>query len=684
MSCVHLEHMNINIKMEGQMGVQLSCRGLKGKYASLLISTVILSLSTVAGRAAEVDQIEPQNLALLEEIVVTGTRTPHTLKDVPVETVVISRKDLEQSNSQNVMDTLKTVPGITSAVHDDIFGTYTWRAKMRGLSFNDGYGLILIDGQRIMGSGQSGGMGEYGIGLNQIPVEMIERIEVVKGPSSALYGSDAMAGVINIITTQSPDKPTGRAGVSYGWYKVKEKVKRDGTLVKPSDDGKSRNSSQAYVSFGDKPFERFGYLLHYNYESADDIRQDPIRSDRHSLMAKMDLEVTDNLNLFLKNEVSNYQKTNNREEESYRISPGLEWRPSDDHLLSIKGYTYNWDFVHGYPGYSYGHKFGNTDYDQAELQYTWYVNEQHALTMGGEIQQQSIDYTIDNADGSTIRVKEDVDTYSLYGQDEIICFEDLTLVAGLRFDDHSNFGNEVNPKLSLMYNLFESTIFRASVGRAFKSPTIRQLYYDAPYRHGDYYVQSNRNLRPETGIGYSAGIEQWLWDDRIMTNLGFFRNEIEDMVVREDTSTIHDNLPLLTYQNVEEAITQGMELLVKLNYQDFSLTASYTYTNSENRETGNALTYIPEHNLSLAPAYKWSRYGIGISGLVSYVGEQYKDNSNSSKVNGHTVVDARIYMDLSEKARLVFQADNIFDSDKGDEGNYRSGRTVLAKLDVSF
>ncbi|MGX9726459.1 MAG: TonB-dependent receptor plug domain-containing protein [Candidatus Electronema sp. VV] len=73
------------------------------------------------------------------------------------------------------------------------------------MNFNDGYGLVLIDGQRVMGCGQSGGMGEYGVGLNQLPVvDMIERIEVVKGPSSALYGSDALAGVVNITSLRTP------------------------------------------------------------------------------------------------------------------------------------------------------------------------------------------------------------------------------------------------------------------------------------------------------------------------------------------------------------------------------------------------------------------------------------------------------------------------------------------------
>jgi outer membrane receptor for ferrienterochelin and colicins len=641
-------------------------------------------LMTGLASTAQADQGTTRLQSVLDEVVVTATRTPHALKYVPVETQVISHKDMEQSNAQNAMDALKTVPGICSAVHDDVFGTYTWRAKMRGLNFNDGYGLVLIDGQRTMGSGQSGGMGEYGIGLNQIPVEMIERIEVVKGPSSALYGSDAMAGVINIITKSTPDKPGGRAGAAYGWYKVKENLNSDGSISKPSDDGRSRNVTQAYFSFGDKPSERLGYLIHYNYESADDIRQDPIDSDRHSLMAKMDLAATNRLDFFLKAEASDYEKKGNREEDSQRFSAGLEWRPADDHVLNVKGYTYVWDFVHGYPGYSYGFKHGDTGFDQAELQYTWYLSDNQVLTLGSEVQQQSIDYTIDNADGSTIRVKEDVDTESLYGQDEITLFDDLVLVVGFRFDDHPNFGSEVNPKLSLMYAPTESTTFRASAGRAFKSPTIRQLYYDAPYRHGDFFVQSNRELQPEIGMGYSAGIEQWLIEDHLLINFGFFRNEVEDMVIRQDTGTLYDGLPLLTYRNVEKATTQGLELLTKFQRRDFSLALAYTYTASEDKATGKDLTYVPEHSLSLTPAYEWPNRGLGISGVITHTGKQYKDSDNSVQIDSHTVIDARIYKKLDDKARLIIEADNLFDSDKGDEGNYRSGRMLLVKIDTSF
>ena len=631
-----------------------------------------------------------QPTALLDEVVVTGTRTPHSLKDTPVETVLLNQQDIQQSTAQNAIDVLKTVPGINTSAHDDVLGTYSWRANLRGLNFNDGYGLVLIDGQRVMGCGQSGGMGEYGVGLNQLPVDMIERIEVVKGPSSALYGSDALAGVVNIITKDSPDKPSGKAGAAYGWYTVKEKLNSDGSISQPDDDGDYRSSKQAYASFGDSPTERFGYLVNYNYEAAEDVSQSPLESFRHSLLAKMKLAASDTVALSLKGEASNYEKDGNRDEDSWRIAPGLDWRLTDKQTLALKAYTYTWDFVHGQLGNINGYKYGTIDFNQAEAQHTWQVNDQHTVVLGAELQRQAIDYLIDNPNGTTTTVNKDVDTTSLYGQDEFKLLNDLTLVGGFRFDDHSVFGSEVNPKLSAMYNLSESTALRASVGRAFKSPTIRQLYYDIPYRHGEYYNQSNPDLKPELGMGYSASIEQWLLDGQLMTSVGFFRNDVEDMVIVEDTGAIYDGLPLMLYRNVDEARTQGIELMSRFEQDAFFLNASYTYTASENKESGLDLPYVPEHSFSLVPAYVWNQYGLGISGTVTCTGKQYKDNLNTSSIDGHSVIDVKLWKELewkelfANKLVLSLAADNLLDSDKGDDASFRSGRAFVAKLDLSF
>ncbi len=657
------------------------CRPLM-RFVPVIHVLTVMFIFIVAPLMAVGEEVEKKQVRL-DSIVVTATKTPHLLEEVPVETVVVTKQDIAKTNAQNITDVLKDVPGIDTSIHDDVFGTYTWRASMRGLNFNDGYGLVLIDGQRIMGSGQSGGMGEYGIGLNQIPVEMIERIEIVKGPASALYGSDAMAGVINIITRKIPDKAAASAGVTYGWYDIKPKIK-DGVTTQPSDDGDYRNLSNTYVSFGDRISEKTGYLFFYNYDSAEDIRKDPVKSDRHYFMVKLDTKPAGNIDLHLKGEGSEYEKEGNRQEDSYRLSAGFDFRVSDDHVFSMKTYTYTWRFTHGYPGYAYGYKHGDIGYNQAECQYTWYYKDWNTMTLGGETQTQKIKYTIENSDGSTINVSEDVDTASLFFQDEARVAERLTLVAGFRYDDHSVFGNEINPKFSMKYDLSRYTVLRASVGKAFKSPTIRQLYYDAPYRHGSFYCQSNPDLKPEKSVGYSASVERRSPDGSFMFSLGYFRNDIDDMVIREDTGTTYNDLPLMVYKNVESAQTQGIEFLCKAYFTpEFNTSLSYTYTWTENNETGKDLTYVPDHSLSLIPAYD-SASGWGASAVVTYTGREYTNNDNTAKIKAHTVVDANIYLRLSGKSRLTFEADNIFDSHKGDDANFRAGRGFALKLDVEL
>jgi len=642
-----------------------------------------LAMALTGGEALAGEEQSGATAHMLGQVVVTGTKTPHTLQDTPVETLVVNREDIARTNAQNTMDVLKSIPGVSVSAHDDTFGTYTWNAKMRGLSINDGYALVLVDGQRVLGSGQSGGMGEYGIGLNQIPVEMIEKIEVVKGPGSALYGSDAMAGVINIITRRTPKKPVAGAGVAYGWYDVRERIK-NGTVEEAYD--KNRNQSQAYAYFGNRPLEKIGYLLQYSQEGGEDNGQRRIDSDRHSLMAKVDAEPSEGLNLFAKAEASDYEKEDDRKEKSYRLSAGTDWQAGDDRFFSLKGYTYNWDFDHGYLDNTYGHKTGDIGYQQVEGQCTLSANEIHTLTSGAEFQHQGIDFRIDNADGSSIEVDRGIDIASLYLQDEVILSGGaMTLVPGVRYDDHSVFGEEVNPKLSAMYKLSAATSLRASVGRAFKSPTIRQLYYDAPYRHGSYYVQSNPDLKPETAIGYSAGVEHWLTEGSAMGSVGYFRNDIKELVAREDTSGLYNGLPLQIYRNVENAATQGVELLARIwPSGSISLALAYTYTDSENKENGKNLTYTPEHQVSLTPAWELRDYGMGMSATVTQVSRQYTNTVNTAQIDGHAVFDARLYKLLGNVTKLSLEADNVFGSDKGDEGNFRTGRTFMLKCDLIF
>jgi len=449
---------------------------------------------------------------------------------------------------------------------------------------------------------------------------------------------------------------------------------------------KDRHQSQAYAYFGDRPWERWGYLFQYVQENAQGIGDTRIDSNRHSFMAKVDADLSERTELFVKGEVSDYETEESQKEKSHRLSAGIDWRPGDNHFFSLKGYTYNWDFNHGFVDMSYGHKYGDVGFHQVEGQYTWRANQTHTVTAGAELQRQGIEYLMDNLDGSRVTVKEDVDVWSTYFQDEISLLNGrVSLVPGVRYDDHSSFGSEINPKLSLMYRLLEATTLRASVGRSFKSPTIRQLYYDVPYRHGNYYALSNPGLAPETAIGYSVGLEQWLMKNSLMFSVGYFRNDIEDMVVSEDTGQLFEGLPLQTYRNVERAQIQGLELLSKFWFsREAALGLSYTYTDSENKENGQDLTYTPEHQFSLTPSYELQEYAVGMSATIAYNSKQYTNTNNTSQLDEYTVVDAKVYKGLGKTAKLSLEADNIFDSDKGNETSFRVGQTFTLKLDLTF
>jgi outer membrane receptor for ferrienterochelin and colicins len=631
---------------------------------------------------------EGESVTKLDEIVVTGTRTPHAIKDAPVETVLITREDIEQSNAQTVTDLLKTVPGMSVEGNDDIFGGASSRARLRGLSFNNGYGLILIDGQRMHGSSQSGAHGEYAVGLNQIPVSMIERIEVVKGPSSVLYGSDAMAGVINIITRKVPKKAISGAGAKYGWYKVSKSLNYyTDAVVTPSDYGDSRIARTAYAYTGNKINDRMGFLLNYAHEDSEGTSTSPYDNNRDSAMGKFDIVFSDVASGWVKGEISEFKRTTSSvtEEDSYRIAAGMDFSPLENHRLMLKGYHYVDDF-------STSSRGGHIGYDQGELQYTWYTKAGHVLTAGTEFQRQNIDYIMNNSAtvGSvtvktTTTVQEDVDTFSVYLQDEWTLFDKLVLVPGIRYDNHSTFGDSFNPKLNVLYHLLKDTSLRASVGKSFKSPTIRQLYYDVPFWHSPFWIASNPDLQPEESIGYSVGIEQWLFDNKGMVNLSYFRNDIEDMVVTDTTGQTYEGAPLYIYENVDEATVQGVELTAQFYPTDsFSLTAGYTYTESEDESTGNDLTYTPDHAFTISPAYEYKPWGLGASGTLVYTSDQYTNTDNTRIQEAHTVVDGKIFKRLSKVSKLTFEVDNIFDSDRGDNRYTRAGRTFTIGIDMAF
>jgi len=637
------------------------------KVIPFILIVFILNICSIAFAFEDNEEakIETKEGTKLDEIVVTATKTPHLLKDVPVETVVITKEDIERSSAQTISDLVRYTPGIFVR-SEDAPGIHDWRTTIRGLSFNDGYGLVLVDGQRVKG----GGMGEYGIGVNQVPPQMIERIEIVKGPSSVLYGSDALAGVVNIITKSAPDKPICGFEATYG----------------------SHDTNMEYLCWGTK-VDSVGILFQASREESDmgayGYRRNRSESfKRTRLDAKFSYDLNENLMFALK--LSGEEHSRKRDyvtknvvrytdEIKYRIAPRIKATFSDDSELWIQGYYYNWDFKTKEFGFSgFTPRIGDMYYKNIETRYTRQIKSNHLATVGFEYLQEKLDYNLS---------KKTLHLTSGYLQDEAEFNIGIPLyvVLGARVDRHSEYGTEFCPKVSFMLEPAEQTKIRGSVGKGFKSPTIRQAYYDAPFQHGNYWFKSNPNLHAETSWGYSLGVEQ-RFGKRLLFNIGLFRNDVKDKIVRVETAETIDGLPVKTYENVEKAYTQGVEARINLTIIEnlLYLDIGHTYLDTENKETGKELTYLPHHYLAGHVIFKHNRLGVTLDVGAQWSDKMYTDTDNTKQTESYLLVDIKVIKKITKNVSISVEGNNIFESDYGEPDRDWWGTTWLARLKMDF
>lgn len=581
--------------------------------------------------------------AKLEEIVVTATKTPHTLEDVPVETVLINREDIDNSNAKNVSEVLKDTPGFYIR-GENVPGSSSYLSRLRGFDFDKGYGLVLINGERVL----SGGMGEYGISINQIPLEMIERIEIVKGPGSVLYGSDAVAGVVNIITKPIPEKPLFTLSGGYG----------------------SEETSLASISYGQK-IKDFGVLVIAQDEKSERGRYSASEDDfegKH-ILTKLSYDISEKVNTSIG---INYDKSEweYQVDEELRLSPSLELTLPDTSVLKIKGYWNRLDMDSFSPGYT--RRFGDITYTQAELQYTRPFGHTHLVSAGAEYLLRDID--------ASFADKEDT-IWSFYLQDEMT-LKPFSIVMGGRVDNHSLYGTEFNPKASIMWEISDKTRLRASVGRAFKSPTIRQLYVF--FKHGNWWNEPDPDLAPEVSWGYSAGIEQVI-SDKVSVGLSLFRNDVKDIIIAVDTSKEIDNVPVRTWENVGEAYTQGIEFSIKAEVvENFDMNLGYTYLDTENKKLNKELPYNPHHTVNTGLDYEIKPWLASLHWRTTYYSEAFSNETNTSEIKGYSISSLKIIKEITKNISTSLDIDNIFGSDYGEPDKEWLGRIYFGKLTIKI
>ncbi len=613
---------------------------------------------------------------------------------------MISEKDIAQTAAFRVDDLFKELPGIYVRSYQGIMSSSTTNdISMRGMTGENRI-LVLRDGIPI--NDAYGGAVEW----NEVNVDDLKKIEIVRGPGSALYGSNAMAGVVNMITKKPPEKMETSIKAGYGEMNTQQLA--------------AKNSA----SFG-----RFGYSLSGAYLSTDgysDIPESKRKSyhteralDRANFDGKMTYDVDDSSLLSLLFGLYDQQTTGAYTIPGYEVNNdsnrlGLNYR-REGKGWNLTGTLYrtedNSDYTSPnstYSAVSYISANSQENYG-ANLQGTMEIFSGHSLTVGSDFKQGEIDRHDDYKQTvRTITVEGQQRYEALYAQDEMTFGENWHVVLGGRYDwwtssDGSGSDNTAkvketdypeksdgafNPKLGVNYRLFQSTTLRGAVGTAFLAPTLSDLY--RTYATTTTVYQNNPDLTPETSISYEAGVDQRL-GDKIMVRTTLYQTDSEDFV----SNIFREKIGSVSYydkRNVGEVRIQGVEVEGRMRLDNqWSFFATATYNESKIKE------YVENPSLEdkyLAKSPK-DIYGFGVvydnpdlfTAKLSgrYVGIRYNDDANTTELDSYCTADLKLSRQIGKNLVAALTIDNLTDEVYEEVSGYQTpGRTTMLTLEMNF
>ncbi len=728
------------------------------KWIGIAMLVFTLAVSRMGGA-----EESAQDVVQLDEIVVTATKSEKKADDAPASVTVITQAEMETRNIETVDDALAEIPGVFVKRAKGLMDS-TASVRMRGFG-GDEYALILLDGQPL-NDAYTGGLD-----WSSISTKNIERIEVIRGAASALYGGNAMGGVVNIIT-KTPEKLELEASGGYG-----------------------TNSARRYrVSAGNRFGDRLSLRLGYEAESTDGYVTTPVVSsisssgtgnvsggylmdntsgeparwvvgdkgengaERSAFDGKLSFDFSDTGKLsftavsgqyeydygppntymgtfgddstyamaasgqvrFRPNDFISYTGISKNETDTFTLSLREMFGPIQ---INAQGGTVQVD-----DRYTLESGSGSEDYNDSpgtlkiteneswftELRGDMPLGDSHIFTLGVSYRtdkSDTNDYDIpfyrsyDGRGPSTFYSGGKSKTWAIFAQDEWQVTDPLTLYVGIRYDSwkvsdgatgepeakteyESNEESEFSPKISAVWKAFANTTLRASVGHAFRAPTLYELYRS--WQSWGTTYQSNPNLKPETVRTYEMGADQYFFNKKTRVSVTGYRNDIDDLIY-------YDTKESTKYRtNAGEAQTYGVELEASQKLSNWlTLWGNFTYTDakivdnptdpeSEDKQAPG----IPERtwNIGLDAHYKWFKGSVA----GRYFSKIYNNSDHSDTAEGvygtyepSFLADAKLTYTPCKWAELSVCADNIFDEEYYQY--YKTdGRTIFAEMTVRY
>ena len=565
----------------------------KGLKKITLIATkvgfepVSLALSVQDIRSGKIEMKLKEKVYKSETVVVTATRTRRDIEEVSIPVSVISGKEINNSGSMRLSDVLSEQVGM-QIVQDHGQGI-----QVQG--FDPDYTLIMIDGNPVIG--RTAGT----LDLSRISVRNVKQVEIVKGPSSALWGSDALAGVVNIITEKSNGRISGGIRTRYG---------ENNTLDASGD-----------VAFNTKNWSN-NLFLNRNSSSGYSLNPSSVSQtvpeyENYTLSYNTSVQITDNLELdnsarfFTESQQNQASVTDgilssDSDQSDFSVNPKLNYRMNKHLNLNIawlfsRFQTESVDrFVDS--GSIYEESHFKQYYNKPELQAGYRWDDSHHSMLGAGL-------IFEQLDAERYPNQPAFQTRFIFGQHSWMPSKQFELTGGLRFDTHSEYSSQVSPKFSARYKFNDFIQFRTSFGRGFKAPEFRQLFLDFTNSTAGYSVYGvstvlegvqqqveegniSQVLVPLETLGKIKAESSWALNvgfdldpsPALRFRINAFRNSVDDLIETAPVARRTNGQSVFTYFNVDEVYTQGFETEVRFTISDeISGSAGYQFLDARRK-----------------------------------------------------------------------------------------------------
>lgn len=614
------------------------------KYACLILLPYAVAATSAFAQSTSSLQ---SDAAAGPDVIVAANREARTASTIGQSVTVLDTETITRRQAVIVSDLLRQVPGVT-VTRNGGPGTST-SVNIRGADSDQT--VALIDGIKLNDPSSPGG----GFNFGTLLIGNIARIEVLRGAQSVLWGSQAIGGVVNLITRQPTEALAVNARVEGGWH----------------------NTGQAFANVSGKAGPVSASLGGGYYRTdgisafADGAERDGFRT--HAANGSLKIDLTSRISIDVRGFYSSgrtdidgfppprfvYGDTREySDSKQWTGYTGLNFALFDGRLRNRIGYAHtdtnrrNID-PDGTPTETFR---GIGRNDRLEYQGVVDLNSAVFATFGAE--REVSRFSTSSYGGPVTRGR--ARSFSVYGQMAVTPIAGLTATAGVRHDDHNIFGGETTFSGSGVYSPNGgATTFRASYSEGFKAPTLYQLQSE----------YGNAQLGPERSRGWDAGVTQRALDGAIEASATYFRRTSRDLIAFVSCSApltgICAGRPGGTYDNIAKALSQGVELALLLHPVDaLTVSASYTYLDATNRSRGTAnfgrdLPRRPGSSVTVNADYRWP-FGLTTGATVTSIGNSFDNASNARRLAGYVLTDLRASFPISRQIEIYGRIENLF------------------------